>query len=842
MQKEKFIVTGMTCSACSAHVEKAVSGLDGVQTVAVNLLGNSMAVEYDPAKIDSAAIIKAVVGAGYGATSKSEETPTAPPTPSENTSLRLWVSVAFLLPLFYLSMGHMMGWPLPSVFHGHENMMIGALTQLLLCIPIVMLNHSYFTGGFAAIARRAPNMDSLIAIGSVAALGYSIFALYRMVWGLSHGLPELVEHYGMSLYFESAGMILTLVTVGKHLEHRAKGKTSQALAGLMKLAPATATVLREGVEQSIPTGSLQVGDIVAVRPGENIPVDGMVVAGGSWVDESAITGESLPVEKLEGSSVTSATLNTSGYLQIRAERVGSETTLSQIIRLMEEAGASKAPIAKLADRVSGVFVPVVIAIALISIAVWLAVGAEIAFALSCGIAVLVISCPCALGLATPTAIVVGAGRGAQQGILFRSATVLEQAGKIDTVVLDKTGTLTEGVPRLTDLLPADGVSAERLLQLAATIEQHSEHPLAKAVLEYAIQQGTKPLTLTGFESLPGRGVVGSCEGQSICSGTPALMQAQGVEMAQMLAIGQSLAEQGKTPLYFGMGSSPLGVIGVADSLRNTSAAAIAAMKGMGLQVYMLTGDNRHTAGAIAEGLGLDGIIAEVLPTDKEAEVARLQSKGRRVAMVGDGINDAPALARADVGFAIGAGSDIALQSADVILLKNDLRDVISGLSLSRAVMRNIKQNLFWAFFYNLLGIPIAAGMFYGLLGWQLNPMFAAAAMSLSSVCVVSNALRLRFFNVKSRIKATDENNITHKNKEEQTVKQMIMTIEGMSCGHCSARVEKVLGEIAGVSAVVDLEQKIATVSITPDSTATDAELTKTVTDAGYEVISIAQKS
>ncbi len=856
MKKERYQVTGMSCAACSAAVERGVKKLEGLQSVQVNLLRNVMDVEYDEAVLGSAAIISAVEQAGYGAALQGNEPAAAPAAKTGGDDsrekqkairVRLAVSFGFLLPLFYISMGHMMGWPLPHFFHGTENALILAFTQMLLCLPILYVNRKYFIGGYGSLLRGNPNMDSLIALGSSAAMVYGIFAIYHIGWGLGHGDLAMVDQYRMDLYFEASGMILTLITVGKLMEERSKGRTSDALSRLMDLAPPTANVIRGGVEQTIPADQVQVGDIVAVRPGQSIPVDGIIVKGSSWVDESAITGESVPAEKTEGDTVTSATLNTAGYLEIEATRVGSDTTLSQIIHLVEEAGASKAPIARLADRISGIFVPIVLIIALITTVAWLLAGKDLGFAISCGIAVLVVSCPCALGLATPTAIMVGTGRGAEQGILFRSAEVLENTRQVDTVVLDKTGTITEGKPRVTDLVPAEGVESEELIRLAAALEQPSEHPLGKAVCRYAQEQQVQAPAVQDFEALPGRGVTALLDGVTLRSGKPDLLAGFGVSTTELAQKAEELANQGKTPLWFAREDKLLGVIAVADTPRQSSAEAIRRMEEMGLQVIMLTGDNQRTAEAIGRQLGLNGVIAGVLPQDKEAEIRKLQERGRHVAMVGDGINYAPALARADVGFAIGAGSDIAISSADVILLKDDLRDVTGALGLSRAVIRNIRQNLFWAFFYNSIGIPLAAGLLFPLWGIKLNPMFGAAAMSLSSFCVVTNALRLRFFRFK-RDNDPSENTQTAPVAEQPagcdiTVRsenkmEKVMKIEGMMCMHCSGRVEKVLNELEGVEAKVDLEAATATVKVAEGSPVDEQKLVDTVTEAGYKVLEV----
>ena len=848
--KEKFDVTGMTCSACSAHVEKSVRALSGVKEVSVNLLQNSMQVEYDESVLSEGDIIKAVEHGGYGAAPHQKQGQAKPlsgetPTNSakEQTKAmkhRLILSICFLVPLMYISMGHMMGLPTPSFFHGTENALIFSFTQFLLTLPVIYLNRKYYQVGFPALFRGAPNMDSLIAIGSSASLIYGIFAIYQIGWGLGHGDLDLVNSYSMDLYFESAAMILTLITVGKFLETRSKGKTSEAIEKLMNLAPKTATVIRDGEEVQIPVDDVLVGDIVAVRPGQSVPVDGVILDGSSAVDESALTGESIPVEKGPGDKVIAATINKSGFFTFKATKVGENTTLSQIIQLVEDANATKAPIAKLADKVSGVFVPVVISIAILATIIWLLVGEPFDFALSIGISVLVISCPCALGLATPVAIMVGTGKGAQNGILFKSAEALETLHNVQTVVLDKTGTITQGTPSVTDVIPASGVTSEDLIAIAAALERPSEHPLAQAVITYADEQSTPSLSAQDFTAVTGSGVQAVVNGTLCLGGNRKLMEENSIDLASLEQQADDLANDGKTPLFFAADGKVLGLIAVADVVKPTSKAAIDALTHMGIDVIMLTGDNERTARAIQRQLGLSNVIAGVLPADKEKEVRRLQESGKRVAMVGDGINDAPALARADVGVAIGAGTDIAIESADVVLMKSDLLDAVTAIELSKSVIRNIKQNLFWAFFYNAIGIPLAAGVFYSFLGWKLSPMFGAAAMSLSSVCVVSNALRLKFFKPRHAVPASageDRNMITTTvEKGEKTMKKVI-TIEGMMCNHCTAHVEKALNAIDGVSAVVSLEDKNATVTLSKD--VSDDVLTQAVTDAGYTVVSIA---
>lgn len=848
--KQKFDVTGMSCAACSAAVERAVNRLDGVGAAQVNLLANSMQVEYDEAAVTEADICAAVEKAGYGA---SPTVPAGKPGPAKAAPIdedpaeaelrsmkqRLAVSLAFLAPLMYVSMGHMMGLPLPAFFHGREGAVAFALTQFLLVLPILYVNRKFYAVGFRSLWHRSPNMDSLIALGSAAAVVYGLFALYRIGWGLGTGDMELVDRYRMDLYFESAGTILTLITLGKFLEARAKGRTGAAIRALMELAPDTALVLRDGAEVEIPAGEVSVGETVVIKPGMRIPVDGTVLSGLSSVDESAVTGESIPAEKAPGARVIAASINRSGSFTFRAEKVGQDTTLAQIITLVQDAGATKAPIAKLADKVSGVFVPVVIAIALVAFGVWLALGQTMEFALARAISVLVISCPCALGLATPVAIMVGTGKGARLGILYKNAEALENAHKIDTVVLDKTGTITEGKPAVTDLLPVPGVDKTELLRLAAALEKPSEHPLAEAILAAA---GDMPLPeAEQFEALPGRGVRAVVDGWQCLAGNLRLMEEQGVDAAWAESEAGRLAKEGKTPLYFAAEGRLLGLVAAADPVKPTSAAAIRELRAMGLSVIMLTGDNARTAEAIRAKLGVEQVVAEVLPQDKEAQVRGLQQQGRRVAMVGDGINDAPALVRADVGVAIGAGTDVAIDSADVVLMKSDLWDLVNALRLSRATIRNIRENLFWAFFYNSIGIPVAAGALYGL-GLVLNPMLGAAAMSLSSVCVVSNALRLNFFKPKQAgVSGLPQNNEScaqnAQPKGEPVMTEKTIHIEGMACGHCTARVEKALAEVPGVASVkTDLESKCAKVTL--NAPVEDATLTATVTDAGYEVTGI----
>ncbi|MBS5140457.1 MAG: heavy metal translocating P-type ATPase [Clostridium sp.] len=842
--KQKFDVTGMTCSACSAHVEKSVSKLEGVQCVNVNLLQNSMVVEYDDNALGTTDIIHAVESGGYGASVQGEnKTQEAPKNVAaeemHHMKRRLIASFCFLIPLFYISMGHMMGAPLPAILLGDENVMIFALTQLFLTIPVLIINKKYYVVGFKALWNKAPNMDSLIALGSAASVVYSVFAIYSMAYAMGHGDLMTAHHYGMELYFESAAMILTLITVGKYMETRSKGKTSEAISKLMDLAPKTATVLRNGVEQEIPVEEVVTGDTIIVKPGQRIPVDGKIIEGFSAVDESAITGESIPVEKQVGDTVIGATVNKSGYFRMTATRVGKDTTLSQIIALVEEAGASKAPIAKLADKVSGVFVPVVITIAVLAAVIWFVAGNQpFSFALSIGIAVLVISCPCALGLATPTAIMVGTGKGAEYGILVKSAESLEIAHQVQTVVLDKTGTLTEGKPVVTDVVLAKGILRNRLLKQAAAVEALSEHPLAEAIVAYAKKKEVLFEKAENLTATAGQGVEADVAGNHILAGNLKMMQERGIQLGEWEAKAVELAEAGKTPLFFAENETFLGIVALADTLKPTSKAAVDAFHQMGIEVVMLTGDNKRTAEAIAKELDIQ-VIAEVLPQDKEREVRRLQEQGKKVAMIGDGINDAPALMRADVGVAIGAGTDVAMESADIILMKSDLMDAVTAIELSHATIRNIKENLFWAFFYNACGIPLAAGVFYPLLEWKLNPMFAAAAMSFSSAFVVGNALRLRLFHPKYAKTTTAlpkediQKEPTH--KEEIGMKK-VLKIEGMMCNHCTGRVEKALNDLDGVTAEVSLEGKSATVTLSKE--VSDETLVQTVTDAGYEVVDI----
>lgn len=850
MAHEKFQVTGMTCSACAAHVEKSVSKLNGIRNCTVNLLSNSMSVDFASDLVSVQDIVQAVESGGYHASlisskHSAKKTPSVPEDAIagelKNMKFRLILSLVFLIPLFYISMGHMMGVPLPSFLTGHENALSFAFTQFLLVIPIVFVNFKYFQVGFKTLFKGSPNMDSLIAIGSAAAIVYGIVAIYQIGFGLGHQNMDLVHQYTMDLYFESAGMILTLITLGKYLETRAKGKTSEAITKLIHLAPKTALVIRDGAETEIPSEEVVRDDIVVVKPGNTIPVDGIIIEGGTSVDEAAITGESIPVEKGPGDTVIGATMNKAGYFRMKATKVGEDTTLSQIIRLVEEASSSKAPIAKLADRVSGVFVPIVIAVALISVIVWLLLGQSFAFSLSIGIAVLVISCPCALGLATPTAIMVGTGKGAQNGILIKSAEALEILHGIDTIVFDKTGTLTAGKPVVTDIVTAEGFSETALLKIAATLENASEHPLAEAIMLQADQENIQPDALDSFTSVTGQGIVGTIAGKKYFAGNQKMLDENHIVMDLPENIVLDFAEQGKTPLFFADEQRVIGVIAVKDTLKPSSKTAISELKHMGIHTVMLTGDHSKTANAIQREVEIDEVIAEVLPQQKEQKIRQLQESGKKVAMVGDGINDSPALARADVGIAIGAGTDIAIESADVILMKSDLLDAVAAVQLSKATLRNIKENLFWALIYNTIGIPLAAGVFFSVLGWKLNPMFAAAAMSLSSVCVVSNALRLKLFRPKYHTVQRDHSfeQQAHPNEihiKENTKMEKEMWIEGMSCNHCKARVEAVLNGIDGVQAQVSLEDKKAVLQLSHP--VEDDLLVKAVTDAGYEVVKI----
>lgn len=833
---EKFVVTGMTCAACAAHVEKAANSLDGVDSAAVNLMLGTLVCSYDADKVTPQAIISAVEASGYGAAPADEakrDIRREQEASARAMGRRLLWSVVCLVPLFYLSMGHMMGLPVPAFMHRQP--LTAALVQLVLCVPILILNRAYFTVGFSRLFKGAPNMDSLVALGAAAGLVYSLIEMGLLAAGQVTGMPDL--------YFESAGMILTLVTVGKYLEERSKGKTTGAITALLALAPDVAVVRRSGTEVTVATDQIKAGETVIVRQGGRIPVDGTVVKGSGSVDESALTGESMPVEKTAGSKAVSATVLTSGYLEMTADRVGADTTLSQIIQLMEQAASTKAPISRLADKISAVFVPAVISIAVAAALLWATVGGMgVRFCLSIGIAVLVISCPCALGLATPVAITVATGKAAEKGILIKSAASLELMGRVNTVVLDKTGTVTEGKPRVTDVLCAANVTEEELLCAAASLEKPSGHPLADAIVQEAERRSIPLCAVSDFAAVAGGGVQAVQDGKTLYAGNDRYMESIGADTAALRAAAEVLAAQGKTPLYFAEDRRLLGVIAVADVVKPDSAAAIAALRRSGCEVVLLTGDNQRTAEAIARQVGVDRVIAQVLPQDKARCIEDLQKAGRLVAMVGDGVNDAPALVTADVGLAIGAGTDVAIESADVVLMRSSLMDIVDAAALSRATLRNIRQNLFWAFFYNSIGIPVAAGVLYPALGITLNPMIAAAAMSLSSVCVVSNALRLRGWKGSAPVRRGETPAHTQSepaapaaqhNEEDPTMKKTL-SIEGMMCAHCAAHVEKALNALPGVTAAVDLAGSSAVVT----GDVSDEALKKAVADAGYTVTDI----
>lgn len=842
---EKFVVTGMTCAACAAHVEKAAGAVDGVNSAAVNLMLGTLVCSYDRDKASPQAIIAAVEAAGYGAAPADDakrDIRREQDAAAKAMGRRLLWSAVCLVPLFYLSMGHMLGLPVPAFMHRQP--LLAAAVQLALCLPILLLNRAYFTVGFSRLFKGSPNMDSLVALGAAAGLTYSLIEMGLLCAGQLTGMPDL--------YFESAGMILTLVTVGKYLEERSKGKTTGAITALLALAPETAVVRRNGTEVTVAADQIRAGETVIIRQGGRIPVDGTVTKGSGAVDESALTGESMPVEKTPGSSAVSATVLTSGYLELTADRVGADTTLSQIVQLMEQAAASKAPISRLADKISAVFVPVVISIAVLAAVLWATVGGMgIRFCLSIGIAVLVISCPCALGLATPVAITVATGKAAEKGILIKSAASLELLGRVDTVVLDKTGTVTAGTPQVTDVLCVPGVTEEELLCAAASLEKPSGHPLADAIVQEAARRSIPLCAVSDFTAVPGGGVQAVLDGKTLYAGNDRYMTLIGAGTAALRAAAEALAAAGKTPLYFAEEQQLLGVVAVADVVKPDSAAAIAALRRSGREVVLLTGDDRRTAEAIARQVGVERVIAQVLPQDKARCVEELQKGSKLVAMVGDGVNDAPALVTADVGLAIGAGTDVAIESADVVLMHSSLMDIVDAAALSRATLRNIRQNLFWAFFYNAIGIPVAAGVLYPALQLTLDPMLAAAAMSLSSVCVVSNALRLRGWkgaptdNHVSLDKSADltDNDTVHTDhtntaasaaQQEEPTMQKTLTIEGMMCAHCAAHVEKALNALPGVTAVVDLAAKTAVVTGDADNEA----LKKAVDDAGYQVTDI----
>lgn len=861
MKSQKFNVTGMTCSACSARIEKNINKTEGVIEANVNLLSNNMTVKYDESVLSEKDIIKVVQDTGYGASSLDKKKVSAnndQKSDAENEfkemKKRLIISFLFAVPLLYLAMGHMLNWPLPDIFHGEENAMTFAFTQFLLALPVMIVNKKYYIVGFKTLFKGSPNMDSLIAIGTTAAIGYGVFAIYKIGYGLGHMDMDMVMQYSMDLYFESAGVILALITLGKFLEARAKGRTSDAIKKLMDLSPKTALVERDGQEIEMPVEDVLKGDIIIVKPGQSVPVDGVITFGNSSLDESMLTGESIPVEKKAGDKVIGASINKSGYFKFEAQNVGDDTTLSQIIRLVEEASSSKAPISKLADKISSIFVPVVIAIAVLATIIWLVLGASFEFALSIGIAVLVISCPCALGLATPTAIMVGTGKGAENGILIKSAEALEIAHQVQTVVMDKTGTITEGKPRVTDII-TNGITENEMLKIAASAEKSSEHPLADAVVEEAKNRNLELYQVANFEAIPGQGLEALVDNKKYYIGNLRLVNEKKININEFEEKSTKLADEGKTPLYFADEKNVLGIIAVADVVKSTSQKAIHEFEAMGIEVVMLTGDNKKTAEAIRKQLGITRAIAEVLPQDKEREIRKIQEQGRKVAMIGDGINDAPALARADVGIAIGAGTDVAIESADIVLIRSDLLDAVTAVQLSKATIKNIKQNLFWAFIYNTIGIPLAAGLFFNILNWKLNPMFAAGAMSLSSVSVVSNALRLKFFKpvrmtdtpvVLAEVKTKNDDQvvnddlsnksvISNNNKNGGNEMNKTLKVEGMTCGHCKAAVEKALKSVEGVeNAVVDLESKSANVTLTKE--VNDDVLKKAVEDAGYEVV------
>ena len=853
---DKFSVTGMSCAACSAHVEKAVAKVPGVTSVTVSLLTNSINVEGTAAPSD---IIQAVTQAGYGASLQGGEQNTSAPAFDEEAlkdhetpklRKRLIASVVILIPLMYVSMGHMMwNWPLPSFMAGNHVAM--GLYQMLLTILVMIINQKFFISGFTSLLHKSPNMDTLVALGSGASFAYSTYALFAMTGAQMRMDMDAVMQYMDEFYFESAAMILTLITVGKMLEAYSKGKTTNALKSLMQLAPKKATILRDGEEVSVPVEQVQIGDIFVVRPGESVPVDGVIIEGNSALNESALTGESIPVDKAEGDSVSAATLNQSGFLKCRATRVGNDTTLSQIIQMVSDAAATKAPIAKVADKVSGVFVPAVISIAVVTIIVWLLVGQDFGFALARGISVLVISCPCALGLATPVAIMVGNGVGAKNGVLFKTAVSLEETGKVDIVALDKTGTITQGEPKVTDMIPGEGITKDTLMQTALALELKSEHPLAKAIVAYGEEQQITVSAADDFQAMPGNGLSGIVSGARVFGGNLKFISGKTTVSEQMQRQAEELAKQGKTPLFFATEEKLFGIIAVADVIKEDSPQAISQLQNMGIEVVMLTGDNQRTAEAIGAQAGVDRVIAGVLPDGKERVIRELQQRGK-VAMVGDGINDAPALTRADMGIAIGAGADVALDAADVVLVKSSLSDVPAAIRLSRAVLRNIHENLFWAFIYNVIGIPIAAGVWYHWFGLKLNPMFGAAAMSLSSFCVVTNALRLNFVKVYSTKRDKKKNHKKNQNqqdvqivvntdvmaeKQEENDMEKVIEIKGMMCGHCEAHVKKALEALDGVASAEASHEK-GTAVVQLSGSVDDAAMKKAVEDEGYEVIEI----
>lgn len=838
MKSQKFDIKGMTCSACSTAVDRNVKKLEGINEVNVNLLNNSMIVKYDENVLNNETIIKKVQDAGYEAFLVENGKKTQKNSTEENLAKietnelknRLIISFIFAIPLFYISMGHMLNWYLPHLFHGYSNAITFAFTQFLLALPIVFINIKYYKVGFKTLYKGSPNMDSLIAIGTSAAMIYGVFSIYKIGYGLGNNDIDMVIQYSHDLYFESAAIVLTLITLGKFLEARAKENTSEAINKLINLTPKTALVLRNNQEIEIPVDELVLKDIVIVKPGNIVPTDGVIIFGNSSIDESMLTGESLPVSKKVGDKVIGASINKSGSFKFEVTKLGEDTVLSQIIKLIEEASSSKAPISKLVDRISAIFVPTVIVISILVTVTWLFLGYSFEFALSIGIAILVISCPCALGLATPTAIMVGTGKGAQNGILIKSAESLEIAHTINTVVIDKTGTITEGKTQVADIFTSKKITQDKLLQLCATIEKNSEHPLADAILKKAQEKEIELLNATDFEALNGLGIKAKVEDRLFYIGNKKLLDSKNISLDLFYEKSEKLANEGKTPIFIADENEVLGLIAISDVVKPTSKDAILEFEKMGLEVIMLTGDNYKTANAIAKQININNVIAEVLPQDKEKEIQKLQSLGKKVAMIGDGINDAPALVRADVGIAIGAGTDIAIESANIVLVKSDLLDAVKAIQLSNAVIKNIKQNLFWAFFYNIIGIPLAAGVFYTLLGWKLSPMFAGAAMSLSSVTVVLNALRLKLFEPRISKNLLEKNNISKGDKMEK-----ILKVDGMTCGHCKARVEKVVSAIDGVDSVeVDLASKNVTVKMSKDIS--EQTLSDVIVDAGYEVI------
>ncbi|MDK2081481.1 heavy metal translocating P-type ATPase [Aliarcobacter butzleri] len=838
MKSQKFDIKGMTCSACSTAVDRNVKKLEGINEVNVNLLNNSMIVKYDENVLNNEIIIKKVQDAGYEAflvengkkTQKNSTEKNLGKIETNELKNRLIISFIFAIPLFYISMGHMLNWYLPHLFHGYSNAITFSFTQFLLALPIVFINIKYYKVGFKTLYKGSPNMDSLIAIGTSAAMIYGVFSIYKIGYGLGNNDIDMVIQYSHDLYFESAAIVLTLITLGKFLEARAKENTSEAINKLINLTPKTALVLRNNQEIEIPIDELILKDIVIVKPGNIVPTDGIIIFGNSSIDESMLTGESLPVSKKVGDKVIGASINKSGSFKFEVTKLGEDTVLSQIIKLIEEASSSKAPISKLADRISAIFVPTVIVISILATVTWLFLGYSFEFALSIGIAILVISCPCALGLATPTAIMVGTGKGAQNGILIKSAESLEIAHTINTVVIDKTGTITEGKTQVTDIFTNEKITQDKLLQLCATIEKNSEHPLADAILKKTQEKEIELLNATDFEALNGLGIKAKVEDRVFYIGNKKLLDSKNISLDLFYEKSEKLANEAKTPIFIADENEVLGLIAISDVVKPTSKDAILEFEKMGLEVIMLTGDNYKTANAIAKQININNVIAEVLPQDKEKEIQKLQSLGKKVAMIGDGINDAPALVRADVGIAIGAGTDIAIESANIVLVKSDLLDAVKAIQLSNAVIKNIKQNLFWAFFYNIIGIPLAAGVFYTILGWKLSPMFAGAAMSLSSVTVVLNALRLKLFEPRISKNLLEKNNISKGDKMEK-----ILKVDGMTCGHCKARVEKVVTAIDGVDSVeVDLASKNVTVKMSKDIS--EQTLSDVIVDAGYEVI------